>query len=115
MLSGPFSYAGRRALARIQALQPEIRELKAKHGDDSHALQRDLLELYRQQSINPWSPLLGFIPAVIEIGLIVLVYVAVGIPSALLAPAILGDSKRPGPPHRSNDGPGLGASTLAGP
>ena len=90
LLSGPFSYAGRRALARIQALQPEIRELKAKHGDDSHALQRDLLELYRQQSINPWSPLLGFIPAVIEIGLIVLVYVAVGIPSALLAPAHLG-------------------------
>src|SRR6516164_9477379 len=42
LLSGPFSYAGRRALARIQALQPEIRELKAKHGDDSHALQRDL-------------------------------------------------------------------------
>jgi len=33
---------------------------------------------------------LGFIPAVIEIGLIVLVYVAVGIPSALLAPAHLG-------------------------
>jgi YidC/Oxa1 family membrane protein insertase len=89
LLSGPFSYAGRRALARIQALQPEIRELKAKHGDDSHALQRDLLELYRRQSINPWSPLLGFIPAVIEIGLIVLVYVAVGIPSALLAPAHL--------------------------
>jgi YidC/Oxa1 family membrane protein insertase len=89
LLSGPFSYAGRRALARIQALQLEIRELKAKHGDDSHALQRDLLELYRRQSTNPWSPLLGFIPAVIEIGLIVLVYVAVGIPSALLAPAHL--------------------------
>ena len=30
---------------------------------------------------------MGFIPAVIEIGVIVLVYVAVGIPSALLAPA----------------------------
>src|SRR5262245_20863654 len=66
LLSGPFSYAGRRALARIQALQSEIRELKAKHSDDRHALQRSLLKLYRQQSINPWSPLLGLFPALLE-------------------------------------------------
>ena len=41
-----------------------------------HSLQRSSLELYRQHSINPWSPLLGLIPAVIEIALIVLLYVA---------------------------------------
>jgi membrane protein insertase Oxa1/YidC/SpoIIIJ len=45
--------------------------------------------LYRRQSINPWSPLLGFIPAVIEIGLIVLSLRRHSIPSALLAPAHL--------------------------
>src|SRR5262249_35758664 len=39
--------------------------------------------------INPWSPLLGLIPAVIEIALIVLLYVAIGTPNALPAPAFL--------------------------
>jgi len=87
LLSAPFSYAGRRALARIQALDLEIRGLKAKHGDDRRSLQRSLLALYRRQSINPWSPLLGLIPALIEIALIVLLCIALGVPNALLAPA----------------------------
>jgi YidC/Oxa1 family membrane protein insertase len=90
LLSAPFSYAGRRTLARIQALQPEIQVLKAKHSDDGDSLQRSLLELYRRQSINPWSPLLGLIPAVIEVALIVLLYAAIVIPNALPAPAYLG-------------------------
>jgi len=89
VLSAPFSYGGRRALARIQVLEPEIQRLKAKHGDDRQALQRSLLELYRRQSINPWSPLWGLIPAVIEIALIVVLYAAIGAPDAWLAPVHL--------------------------
>jgi membrane protein insertase Oxa1/YidC/SpoIIIJ len=90
LLSAPFSHVGRRTLARIQALQPEIQVLKAKHSDDRDSLQRSFLELYRRHSINPWSPLLGLIPAVVEVALIVLLYVAIVIPNALPAPVYLG-------------------------
>jgi membrane protein insertase Oxa1/YidC/SpoIIIJ len=89
LVSAPFSYAGRRGLARILALQPEIQSRQSRHHDDRDLLHRSLLELYRQQSISPWSPLLGLIPAAVEIAVVVLLYVALGVPNALPAPRYL--------------------------
>src|SRR5215470_961597 len=74
LISAPFSYTGRRALEPVQSLAPQIQSLRARHGDDRRSLQRALLELYQQHAINPWAPLLGLIPAAIEVLLVVLLY-----------------------------------------
>jgi len=90
LISAPFSYTGRRALEPVQSLAPQIQSLRARHGDDRRSLQRALLELYQQHAINPWAPLLGLIPAAIEVLLVVLLYLVVGTANALPAPAYLG-------------------------
>jgi len=68
LMAAAFSYAGRRSLAQIHALAPQIQRRKATYRDDRNSLQRSSLQLYRRQSINPWLSLSGLIPAAIEVG-----------------------------------------------
>jgi len=48
----------------MQALQPKMKELREKHGDDREALQRELLELYRQEKVNP---MMGCLPMFLQV------------------------------------------------
>lgn len=48
----------------MQALQPKMKELREKHGDDREALQRELMELYRQEKANP---LMGCLPMFLQV------------------------------------------------
>jgi YidC/Oxa1 family membrane protein insertase len=48
----------------MQALQPQIKELQAKHKGDRESLQKELMELYRKEGTNP---LMGCLPLVLQI------------------------------------------------
>lgn len=48
----------------MQALQPKLKELREKHGDDREALQRELMELYRREKVNP---MMGCLPIFLQV------------------------------------------------
>jgi len=52
------------AIARLRTLQPKIEALKEKHKDDKITLNREMMELYKREKINPAS---GCLPIFIQI------------------------------------------------
>ena len=42
-----------RSMARMQRLSPKIQALRDEHGDDKERLNREMMELYRKEGINP--------------------------------------------------------------
>jgi len=41
------------SMANMKRMQPKMEELKAKHGDDKMALQQAMMQLYKEEKINP--------------------------------------------------------------
>ncbi len=41
------------SMAKMKTLQPKMEELKAKHGDDRMALQQAMMQLYKEEKVNP--------------------------------------------------------------
>ncbi len=52
------------AIARMKSLQPKIQEIREKFKDDKIALNREIMELYKREKINPAS---GCLPILIQI------------------------------------------------
>ncbi|WP_127505156.1 membrane protein insertase YidC [Actinoplanes solisilvae] len=48
----------------MQALQPKVKELQAKHGKDRETLQKEMMELYKTEKANP---LMGCLPMFLQI------------------------------------------------
>jgi len=48
----------------MQALQPRVKELQAKHKGDRETLQKEMMELYKTEKANP---LMGCLPMVLQI------------------------------------------------
>ncbi|GAB3843016.1 hypothetical protein GCM10029963_17000 [Micromonospora andamanensis] len=53
-----------RSQRAMQALQPRIAELQARHRDDRETLQKEMVELYRVEKANP---LMGCLPMLVQI------------------------------------------------
>ncbi|MTK04001.1 membrane protein insertase YidC [Micromonospora sp. CP22] len=53
-----------RSQRAMQALQPRIAELRARHRDDRETLQKEIVELYRVEKANP---LMGCLPMLVQI------------------------------------------------
>jgi len=53
-----------RSMKQMQALQPVIAELRNKHKDNPQKLNKEIMELYRQNKVNP---LAGCLPMVLQI------------------------------------------------
>jgi len=60
----PLANKSYKAMAKMKALQPKMAELKEKFGDDSQAMQREMMALYKREKVNPVS---GCLPIVIQI------------------------------------------------
>ncbi|TDK35292.1 membrane protein insertase YidC [Rhizobium deserti] len=52
------------SMANMKRMQPKMEELKAKHGDDRMALQQAMMQLYKEEKINPIA---GCWPVVLQI------------------------------------------------
>ncbi|MBQ1050077.1 membrane protein insertase YidC [Micromonospora sp. C51] len=53
-----------RSQRAMQALQPRLAELQARHRDDRETLQKEMVELYRVEKANP---LMGCLPMLVQI------------------------------------------------
>ena len=60
----PLANRSYQSLAKMKAVQPKIKELKEKYGDDKHALNMEQMELFKREKINPAS---GCIPVLLQI------------------------------------------------
>ncbi len=67
----PLSAASFRSMAKMRELQPRIKQLKDRFGDDRQALSKATMELYKKEKINPLG---GCLPMLIQIPVFIALY-----------------------------------------
>ena len=60
----PLAYKSYASMAKMKELQPEMEKLKERAGDDRQKLQKEMMELYRKEKVNPAA---GCLPILLQI------------------------------------------------
>ncbi|HEY8125432.1 MAG TPA: membrane protein insertase YidC [Methylocystis sp.] len=60
----PLANKSYQSLAKMKAIQPRIKELKEKYGDDKHKFNTEQMELFKREKVNPAS---GCLPVIVQI------------------------------------------------
>lgn len=60
----PLANKSYQSIAKMKEIQPKIKELKEKFGDDKHAFNMAQMELYKREKVNPAS---GCLPVLLQI------------------------------------------------
>jgi YidC/Oxa1 family membrane protein insertase len=60
----PLAYKSYVSMAKMKELQPQMQEIKEKAGDDRQKLQKEMMELYKKEKVNPAS---GCLPILLQI------------------------------------------------
>ncbi len=60
----PLAYKSYVSMAKMKELQPEMEKLKERAGDDRQKLQKEMMELYKREKVNPAS---GCLPILLQI------------------------------------------------
>ncbi|MEO1946003.1 MAG: membrane protein insertase YidC, partial [Methylophilaceae bacterium] len=60
-----------RSMAQMREMAPRMQRMKEKHADDKQALQKEMMELYRKEKINPLS---GCLPILVQIPVFIALY-----------------------------------------
>ncbi len=63
-----------RSMAKMQELQPRIQELQEKYEDDREKKQEKMMELYREEEVNPMG---GCLPMFIQLPILILLWRAI--------------------------------------
>ncbi len=67
----PLSLKSNRSMAKMKALQPEMKELQERYKDDKTQLNLQIMELYKREKVNPMS---GCVPILIQIPIFFALY-----------------------------------------
>jgi len=67
----PLSAASYKSMARMKNLQPRMKTLKERFGDDKQKFQQAMMEMYKKEKINPFGSCL---PIVIQIPVFIALY-----------------------------------------
>jgi len=59
----PLTISQTKSMARMQKMQPQIKELQKKYKDDKQKLQQETMEFYRKNNVNP---LAGCLPLILQ-------------------------------------------------
>jgi YidC/Oxa1 family membrane protein insertase len=60
-----------KSMANMRRLQPRMKALKERHGDDRQAMNKSLMELYKKEKINPLG---GCLPILVQIPVFIALY-----------------------------------------
>ena len=60
----PLAYKSYASMAKMKELQPEMEKLKERVGDDRQKMQKEMMELYKREKVNPAA---GCLPILIQI------------------------------------------------
>lgn len=69
----PFTQMSMKSMKRMQSLQPKMVEIKEKYQDDRERMNREIMELYRREKVNPAG---GCLPILIQIPIFIALYQA---------------------------------------
>ncbi|MBI3994749.1 MAG: membrane protein insertase YidC, partial [Nitrospirae bacterium] len=67
----PLSHKSYRSMKDLQVLQPQLQVLQKKHKDDKQRLQREMMELYQKNKVNPLG---GCLPMLLQIPVFVALF-----------------------------------------
>ena len=67
----PLTRSSLKSQKAMQEIQPKLNELKAKHKDDKEALAKAMMELYKNEKVNPLSSCL---PLIIQLPILIGLY-----------------------------------------
>jgi len=60
----PLAYKSYASMAKMKELQPEMEKLKERCGDDRERMQKEMMELYKKEKVNPAA---GCLPILLQI------------------------------------------------
>jgi YidC/Oxa1 family membrane protein insertase len=66
----PLTYKSLKGMRALQALQPQIKEIQAKHKNDKQRMQQEMMRFYQENKVNPFAsciPLLAQLPVFITL------------------------------------------------
>jgi YidC/Oxa1 family membrane protein insertase len=69
----PMSIKGQRSMMRMQRLQPQVERIREKFKDDSERLNREMMELYKRNHVNPIG---GCLPMIVQFPVFIGLYEA---------------------------------------
>jgi len=67
----PLSVASYRSMAHMKKVQPRIQQMKERYKDDKQKFQQSMMELYKEEKINPLG---GCLPILIQIPVFIALY-----------------------------------------
>lgn len=70
----PLTRSQFRSMAKMQKLAPKIKKLQERFKDDRETLQRQIMELYRQEKVNPLG---GCLPMLLQFPILILLWQAI--------------------------------------
>lgn len=70
----PLSAASYRSMAKMRVLAPKLEKIKKQYGDDRERLNKEMMELYKNEKINPLG---GCLPVLIQIPVFIGLYWAI--------------------------------------
>ncbi|MBI1808385.1 MAG: YidC/Oxa1 family insertase periplasmic-domain containing protein [Gemmatimonadetes bacterium] len=65
LIMWPLNQSAMRSSIKMQRLQPELQEVQAKYKSDPQKQQQEIMRVYREHGMSPFSPLAGCLPALI--------------------------------------------------
>lgn len=74
----PLTISQTRSMARMQKMQPQLKELQKKYKDDKQKLQQETMEFYRKNNVNP---LAGCLPLLLQMPVFFALFGALRFPS----------------------------------
>lgn len=67
----PLSAASYRSMAKMRALQPRMKALKERYGDDRQKMSQELMGLYKKEKVNPMG---GCLPIIVQMPFFIALY-----------------------------------------
>ena len=73
LLTLPMSIRGQRSMMKMQRLQPQVERIREKFKDDSERLNREMMDLYKRNHVNPLG---GCLPMLVQFPVFIGLYQA---------------------------------------
>jgi len=77
----PITISQTKSMAKMQKLQPELKELQKKYKDDKQKLQQETMEFYKKNNVNP---LAGCLPLLLQMPVFFALFQALRSPSEIV-------------------------------
>ena len=76
----PLNTAQMKSMQAMQAIQPKMKELQAKHKDNPAVMQQEIMKLYSENKFNPFA---GCLPMLLQLPIFIALYGALSSPAFL--------------------------------